>query len=70
MARQKKVPVSNKDIAKKLVKGLNISQKVYDKIMIFSEFKMRWYAEEVYNRYLAKEISQTEAINLLTTVQL
>ena len=71
MGRNKKVILtSNKDIAKNLIKGLSLSKKIKDKIMIFCEFKMRWYAEEIFDRWINKEISQKEAIYLLTTVEI
>jgi len=71
MARKNKyIPVNNTDIVKKLIKRVKISDVVKNKMMIFCNFKMRWYAEELYSKYLNKEITREEALYRLTTVKI
>ena len=49
--------------------GLNISPKLRNKALIFSDFVTHKYCTEIYNKFLEKKISQKDAIYLISTVK-
>lgn len=61
--------MTNRSMIKAIMHGLNISSKLRDKAIIFSDFVTHKYCTEIYNKFLEKKISQKDAIYLISTVE-
>ena len=61
--------MTNRSMIKAIMYGLNISSKLRNKALIFSEFVTHKYCTEIYNKFLEKKISQKDAIYLISTVE-
>ena len=61
--------MTNRQITSKLIKKLNISDILYNKALIFSEFVTNKYATEVYNKFLDGKLTAEQALYEITTVE-